>query len=308
MNNPHMYNPGTGDTRTPSNTTTGFIYGTYSAAGREGHRDKTPTKCSYQRNAHLSSAVGGSLSTLSFEGIQTRDSIRPPTRHGGGTKGRIKGFSGVSRRNLLRRLASINRTAFRAFKGRLISITLTYPTEYPQDPEVCKRHLEAFHKRLERRYGQFAAFWRMGIQRRGAFHFHLLLFVPLSFGSVREARRFVSSSWYEVCGEISEGHLHAGTRVEEVRSWRQATSYAERYLAKKEEFPEGAETGRIWGLRNYELLPVRWETIRVGLRDAYKSRRIYRRLARLKGTSSLRRLTVFVRYENVIRLLEYRLE
>ena len=182
---------------------------------------------------------------------------------------------------------------------------MTYPTEYPQDPEVCKRHLEAFHKRLKRRYGQFAAFWRMGIQRRGAFHFHLLLFVPLSFGSVREARRFVSSSWYEVCGEISEGHLHAGTRVEEVRSWRQATSYAERYLAKKEEFPEGAETGRIWGLRNYELLPVRWETIRVSLRDAYKIRRIYRRLARLKGTSSLRRLTVFVRYENVIRLLEF---
>jgi hypothetical protein len=128
------------------------------------------------------------------------------------------------------------------------------------------------------------------------------------FGSVREARRFVSSSWYEVCGEISEGHLHAGTRVEEVRSWRQATSYAERYLAKKEEFPEGAETGRIWGLRNYDLLPIRWETIRVSLRDAYKIRRIYRRLARLKGTSSLRRLTVFIRYENVIRLLEYRLE
>jgi hypothetical protein len=93
-----------------------------------------------------------------------------------------------------------------------------------------------------------------------------------------------------------------------VRSWRKATSYAERYLAKKEEFPEGAETGRIWGLRNYDLLPIRWETIRVSLRDAYKIRRIYRRLARLKGTSSLRRLTVFIRYENVIRLLEYRLE
>ena len=137
----------------------------------------------------------------------------------------------------------------------------------------------------------------MGIQRRGAFHFHLLLFVPLSFGSVREARRFVSSSWYEVCGEISEGHLHTGTRVEEVRTWRKATSYAEKYLAKKEEFPEGSETGRIWGRWNYELLPVQWETIRVSLRDAYKIRRVYRRLAGLKGTGSLRRLTVFVRYE-----------
>jgi hypothetical protein len=233
------------------------------------------------------------------------------TRHGGGIRGRIKGFSGLSRRNLLRRFASINSTAFNAFKGRLVSITLTYPSEYPEDPEVCKGHLKAFRKRLQRKYGRFAAFWRMGIQERGAFHFHLLLFVPLSFGSVKEARRFVSSSWYKVCGEISEGHLRAGTRVEEVRSWKKATSYAEKYLANKEEFPEGSETGRIWGVWNQQLLPVRWETVRIGLRDAYKIRRIFRRLVRLKGTGSLRRLTVFVRYENGLRLLkflEYRLE
>ena len=41
-----------------------------------------------------------------------------------------------------------------------------------------------------------------------------------------------------------EGHLHAGTRVEAVKKWKQATSYVERYLAKPEEFPEGLQTGR----------------------------------------------------------------
>jgi hypothetical protein len=40
-----------------------------------------------------------------------------------------------------------------------------------------------------------------------------------------------------------------------VRSWRKATSYAEKYLAKKEVFPEGSETGRIWGVWNEELPP-----------------------------------------------------
>jgi hypothetical protein len=305
LNNSVIRNPGTGDPHTPSITTTGFIYSTYSAAGTEGLRDKTIRERSNQRNAYLSSAVGGSLSTISFEDIETRDRTRPHTRHGGGTKGRIKGFSRVSRRNLLRRLASINRTAFSASKGRLISITLTYPAEYPQDPEVCKGHLKAFRKRLQRKYGAFAAFWRLGIQERGAWHFHLLLFVPLSFSSVREARRFISSSWYEVCGEISEGHLHAGTRVEEVRSWKRATSYSEKYLAKKEEFPEGSETERIWGVWNQELLLVRWETIQISLRDAFRIRRVFRKLARLKARSSLCRLTVFIRYENVIRLLRF---
>jgi hypothetical protein len=159
----------------------------------------------------------------------------------------IKGFSRSSRTNLLLRLASINRRAFRAFKGRIIFVTLTYPHEYPQDPVLCKGHLTALRKRLQRKFEPFAAFWRMGIQERGAWHFHLLLFVGPSFGQVGELRRFISPSWYEVTGKVSEGHLRAGTRVETIRKWREATSYVERYRAKPEEFPEGLQTGRIWG-------------------------------------------------------------
>jgi hypothetical protein len=158
---------------------------------------------------------------------------------------------------------------------------------------------------LQRKFGEFAGFWRMGIQKRGAFHFHLLLFVGPSVGSMGELRRFISSSWYEVTGKVSEGHLRTGTSVDVVKKWKQATSYAERYMAKPEEFPEGLQTGRIWGIWNKELLPIRWETAQVSLRDAFKIRRIYRKLARKKGSGSLRRITVFVRHENVVRLLRF---
>jgi hypothetical protein len=127
-------------------------------------------------------------------------------------------------------------------------VTLTYPGEYSQNPARCKGHLKALHKRLQRMYGAFAAFWRMGIQKRGAWHFHLLLFARPSIGPVRELRRFISTSWYEVTGKVSEGHLRAGTRVVVVKRWKQATSYVERYMAKPEEFPEGLQTGRIWGI------------------------------------------------------------
>jgi hypothetical protein len=199
----------------------------------------------------------------------------------------------------LRRLASINRRAFRAFKGRIIFVTLTYPHEFPDDPELCKRHLKALRKRLQREFEPFAALWRLGIQRRGAWHFHLLLFVGSSLGSIGELRRFISSSWHEVTGKVSEAHLRARTRVEVVKRWKQATNYVERYMAKPEEFPEGLETGRIWGVWNEELLPVWWETAEVSLRDAYKIRRIYRKLARRNGSGSLRRITVFVRHETL---------
>ena len=65
----------------------------------------------------------------------------------------------------------------------------------------------------------------------------MLLFVGPSLGTVGELRRFISSSWYEITGKISEGHLHTGTHVEAVKRWNEATSYVERYVAKPEEFP-----------------------------------------------------------------------
>jgi hypothetical protein len=259
----------------------------------------------HQGVAYLSSFVGGSVSTLSFGDTTTSNQLSSHRHCGGGNREKVRGFSRASRRNLLRRLASINRRAFRAFKGRMIFVTLTYPHEYPQDPVLSKRHLKAFRKRLQREYGVFAAFWRLGIQQRGSWHFHLLLFVGPSFGTVGELRRFISSSWYEVTGKVSEGHLRAGTRVEAVKRWREVTSYVERYMAKPEEFPEGLQTGRIWGIWNEELLPVQWETVQVSLRDAFRIRRIYRNLAKRRGSGSLCCITVFVRHENVVRLLEF---
>ena len=306
--------PGSDNLCAPSTDPTGFIYPTYRAAQTETHVEKPSLKSSHQPSVYISSAVGGSVSTLSFETPKTSNRLSPPSpplRHDRGIRDRVRGFSRESRTNLLRRLASINRDAFKAFKGRMIFVTLTYPGEWPEDTEVCKRHLRAFRKRLQREYGSFAAFWRLGIQRRGAWHFHLLLFVGPSIGPVGELRRFISSSWYEVTGKVSEGHLRAGTRVETIRRWKQATSYVERYVAKPEEFPEGLQTGRIWGIWNEELLPVRWETVQVSLRDAFRIRRIYRKLAKRKGSGFLRRMTVFIRHENVVRLLEffgYRLE
>ena len=303
LSNSNTHNPVTDNIQKPTNNHTGFIYSTYSAAKREDHRDKPLNNRPNQEVAYVSSTVGGSLSQISFQNSECRN--RSSSTNCGGIKGKVKGFSRVSRRNLLRRFASINRTAFRSYKGRVFSITLTYPHVFPENPEVCKRHLKALYKRIKRRFGDFAGFWRMGIQKRGAWHFHLLLFMPSSPTLLVSLRCFIASSWYEVCGKVSEEHLLAGTNVEEIRTWRRATSYAEKYLAKEEVFPEGLETGRIWGVWNEGFLPIQWETVRVSLSDAYRIRRVYRKLARRRGTSSLRRLTVFVRYENVLRLLEY---
>src|SRR5918993_5030435 len=111
----------------PPTNPTGFIYSSYRAAQTETHRDKPSSKSSHQDVAYLSSSVGGSVSTLSFEDTKTSNRLSSHRRLGGGTRDRVRGFSRASRWNLLRRLASINRDTFRAFKGRIIFVTLTYP-------------------------------------------------------------------------------------------------------------------------------------------------------------------------------------
>jgi hypothetical protein len=45
--------------------------------------------------------------------------------------------------------------------------------------------------------------------------------------------------------------------------------------------------------------------VQVSLKDVYRIRRIYRRLAKMRGRGHLRSLTVFIRHENVVRLLEF---
>jgi hypothetical protein len=151
----------------PSTDPTGFIYPTYRAAQTETLTDKQSLNSSHPGVAYVSSSVGGSVSTLSFQDTTIKNRLSSHRRCSGGNRDRVRGFSRASRWNLLRRLASINRRAFRAFKGRLIFVTLTYPKQYPEDPELCKNHLKALRKRLERRYKSFAAFWRLVYRGEG---------------------------------------------------------------------------------------------------------------------------------------------
>jgi hypothetical protein len=67
----------------------GFIYPSYRAAGTEASSDKLPLKGSHQGVAYISSAVGGSVSTLSFEETITKNQLSPPKRHGRGMRGKI---------------------------------------------------------------------------------------------------------------------------------------------------------------------------------------------------------------------------
>src|SRR5262245_28394097 len=127
----------------------------------------------------------------------------------GGQRGTIRGFSRASRRRMLRWVQTIDRE----MSGMPLFVTLTYPGDWPGDPRRWKRDLDAWLKRLRRAQPAAWAVWRLEPQRRGAPHYHLLVFgvdcLPIEW---------LSRTWFEVVGSGDLRHLVAGTQVQRVRS------------------------------------------------------------------------------------------
>jgi hypothetical protein len=70
----------------PPTDPTGFIYPSYRAAQTETQRDMPSLESPHQGVAYVSSSVGGSVSTLSFQDTTPRNYRNPPTRRGGGNR------------------------------------------------------------------------------------------------------------------------------------------------------------------------------------------------------------------------------
>jgi hypothetical protein len=199
-------------------------------------------------------------------------------RVGGGLRGQVYEFSRKSRRKLLNYMNSLNTE-----KMRLpYFITLTYPKEYPTDKESWTEHFNRrFRRRFERKYGQVPIIWRKEFQKRGAPHFHLLVFLD---APISEVRQFVSSAWYESCGRICPEHLRAGTQVAPVRTWRRVMGYASKYLGKVEVLASGVESpGRFWGKWNDEFLPIQPQQDVLPMAQAIKLRRVLRKYTGVRG-------------------------
>ena len=218
---------------------------------------------------------------------------------GGGKRGGVATFSRASRRRM-------QETFHRIDQGKVVGpplfVSLTYPGK---DPAYWvpfawehKRHLERFLKRffrLAEACGCRECFviWRLEPQKRGAPHYHLLIFnVP------HLPHEIVARWWAECVGSGDPEHERAGTQVQACRTWSQAGSYLSKYLAKGFEgfIDEGhraaysgeevalverlwASPGRFWGVRNRKAVPVRLEQWTVTVGGYFRLRRIARNLA-----------------------------
>jgi hypothetical protein len=182
---------------------------------------------------------------------QTQDERNMPRR------GDVVGFSRKSRKRLFDLLAQI---PDKAYSPGVLFVSLTYPNEFPSEPEIYKPHLEAFIKRFYRKIGkETPVLWRLEFQERGAPHFHLLI-----FGCRRLDIAWLSRTWYEVVDSGDEKHLAAGTNVMFVKDLRAILRYVSKYVAK-ESPGHNAKGGRVWGIRHKELLGIILRTVRISI-------------------------------------------
>lgn len=237
--------------------------------------------------AKVSVWVGGSLLKIEAEpGLRLRPSPAVVSK-----RGPICGFSKGSRKRLMRTLAKVKREVLPAFA------TLTYPDRFPDEPGQWKRDLDAFVKRLHRKFPGVGLIWRTEMKARKtgeragdiAPHFHLLIWGLPALSA--EFRAWLSASWFEVCGELDPKHLGAGTEIEEVRTFKRLLSYVSKYVAKVDQSP-ALHVGRWWGVRYASKIP--WAALQefaIRNRKAYAMIRALRRFIGCRKHFSLRTLS-----------------
>jgi len=123
-------------------------------------------------------------------------------------------------------------------------LTVTYPSEFPADGRIVKKHLNKLLGCL--RPTNYSYLWFLEFQRRGAPHIHLLLSQRVGTNDLR----WISKRWYKIVGSEDPKHLAAGTNWENVRAADGAKRYAIKYASKPEQKTVPAEysnVGRFWG-------------------------------------------------------------
>jgi hypothetical protein len=219
--------------------------------------------------------------TLEAQGsvlVVTRALGAPGGTGGGGTRGKVCGFSKASRKRLLEKLGRLSMQGQQVKGHRHVAtfVTLTYPGDENTlpSPKRCKEDGRAFLERLRRRFPKASGMWRFEHESEGQrdYHPHLHL---LLFGLPFVDKKVIQEWWSEIIGRP-----RPFTRIESVRSQRGVMHYAAKYAAKvgsgldylayphatlneetgeiegEDMLPDGRiHTGRVWGVFNRDFLP-----------------------------------------------------
>ena len=178
--------------------------------------------------------------------------FRPFQPHSTSKRGVISDFTRRSRFRLFATLAKISGN----LKIRPIFVTLTYHYGHLNAPQSTKSQLHDFLVRL-RNYDPGVQFiWRIELQKRGAPHYHMIIFPSSSCRSAGTESYLIELSriWHSIADPKSRRHKDFGCKVKVITSYRMACAYVSKYVAKVGNDITDSHQGKHWA--NSMNLPI----------------------------------------------------
>jgi len=154
-------------------------------------------------------------------------------------RGLVSGLSSKSRLRLIRFLAQVSRPDEPVF------VTLTY-RDFTEESASWKRDLDAWCKRLCAHFPSCCAVWRLQFQRRGAPHYHLLIWLGDS-GDREGLRDMFARWWLRIINQDTPENWRYGVDLEVVTDFRKCAFYISLYASSGEQDRTDILTGREWG-------------------------------------------------------------
>lgn len=206
-------------------------------------------KISYETAGYAEITQQGRLERVkvSYPVPQSEESLKRPQR------GLIAGFSKRSRKRFIEEIQRLDSVLITPLEPKFL--TLTY--RYYVDIEAAKANLRALFERLRRRWPQSSGYWRIELQKRGVWHFHIIL-----FGLPFIPQRNLQEWWEDIVGydHVKEGS-HLFVNIKCIDSVKQLTNYVAKYAAKIDDSSSLLDNvsylhvGRWWGKYNAACLP-----------------------------------------------------
>lgn len=211
----------------------------------------------------------------------------------GGKRGKVITLSDASRRNLMLCLAKLKRDA-QAFT---MALTLPGDVQFLTSAKVHQAFKTLCNRLTASRLFPSVGFvWKRELQRRGALHYHLLIYGLVHEETRTAFQRWIARSWNDlVCDGLSEQekrkhlrwHLHA-KNMEAVH--HNIASYFAKYLGKPLETVIEEIPGRWWGKVNGKRLPVSEVAEKhLSAREAVHAHRLARKLLRKRADEARHR-------------------
>ena len=203
---------------------------------------------------------------------------------GGGKRGAVTSFSAQSRKRFMKKIYILQSSS------RCLWVTLTQPAAFVGSIGA-RRMAKLWTARVRRAYPAASGLWRIQPQKRGAPHFHVMVYgIPADGLEIKTVRARLAAMWTAVVvGGIANGDtLSARSRgqiarygcdVAELETAEGVQRYVSRYLSRTDAVGNAAVVGRQWGSFNRDALPVsQTETVTVSRQVAQNVVRAARRL------------------------------